>query len=85
VQPVCPKCRYELIEEAKAKGMFIPFFSLETSLSEAAKRNEEAKEAKERTSLSFKPFLEKFGQDRRDKIVDFPKGKKTFNSKRSAG
>ena len=85
VQPVCPKCRYELIEAAKAKGQFIPFFSLETSLSEAAKRNEEAKEAKEEMSLKFKPFLEKFGRDRDDKVVNFPRGKKTTTSKRSFG
>lgn len=76
VQPVCQNCRQALIWEAKAKGKFIPFFSLEASAKEAEKRNV--------TALSFKPFLEKFGRDRKDKVVEFPRGNKTSASKRSA-
>jgi hypothetical protein len=41
--PVCPACRSKLIRQAKSDGIFIPFFSLETSNAEALKRNSEAK------------------------------------------
>jgi len=50
----CIKCRAELIRAAKTEGKFLPFYGLEQSKAEAAKRNEE--------SLKYKPFLAKFGR-----------------------
>jgi transposase len=57
--PVCLKCRAELIRQAKVEGRFLPFYGLEQSEVEAAKRNHE--------SLKFRPFLEKFGKARKAK------------------
>lgn len=54
--PVCLKCRGELIRQAKAEKRFLPFYGLEASEAEAAKRNQEA--------MKFRPFLEKFGKAR---------------------
>jgi hypothetical protein len=56
--PVCFKCRDELIRQAKAEGKFLPFYVLEQSEAEATKRNQNA-------ALKFKPFLDKFGRDRK--------------------
>lgn len=57
--PVCLKCRAELIRQAKAERKFLPFYGLEQSEAEASKRNQEG--------LKFKPFLAKFGRDRKAK------------------
>lgn len=54
--PVCANCRMSLIRDAKIAGKFIPFFGLEASSKEAAKRNDQAK--------INRPFLEKFGRVR---------------------
>lgn len=56
--PVCDKCRWSLIREAKAEGRFIPFFSWDASQKEAAKRNNESKVARQ--------FVGKFGKKRED-------------------
>jgi hypothetical protein len=52
--PVCPSCRQALIGDAKIAGKFMPFFGLEASQREAAKRNDQ--------KAINRPFLEKFGQ-----------------------
>jgi len=56
--PVCDKCRWSLIREAKAEGRFIPFFSWDASQKEAAKRNAESKVVRQ--------FVGKFGKKRED-------------------
>ena len=61
--PVCDKCRWSLIREAKAEGRFIPFFSWNASQKEAAKRNNESKVARQ--------FVGKFGKKREDNGKDF--------------
>lgn len=40
-QPVCADCRRQLIADAKATGKFLPFFLIDVSQTEAAKRNKE--------------------------------------------
>jgi len=57
--PVCLKCCKRLLQEARAKGIFVPFYALEASQKEAAKRNEEG--------LKFSPFLERFGKKEKPK------------------
>jgi hypothetical protein len=57
--PVCDKCRWSLIREARAEGRFIPFFSWDASQKEAAKRNAESKVVRQ--------FVGKFGRQRDDK------------------
>ncbi|MFA5986478.1 MAG: hypothetical protein WC819_03985 [Parcubacteria group bacterium] len=52
--PVCLKCRAQLARQAKAEGKFVPFYGLEQSEAEAAKRNQER--------MQYQPFLEKFGK-----------------------
>jgi hypothetical protein len=66
-QPVCGECRRGLIVEARAAGKFVPFFKMETSEKEAAKRNS--------ASLRFRPFLEKYGRDQEQKLESRPKAK----------
>ncbi len=66
-QPVCAECRKGLIAEARSAGKFVPFFSMEASEKEAAKRNSE--------SLRFRPFLEKYGRDQEPKFEPRPKAK----------
>jgi hypothetical protein len=55
INPVCADCRQALLKDARSAGKFIPFFGIEASHKEAAKRNE-------RTAFN-RPFLEKFGRD----------------------
>ena len=57
--PVCQDCRGALIREAKQARKFIPFFGIDASIKEAAKRNEQ--------SLVHRPFLEKFAVPEREK------------------
>lgn len=52
--PVCLKCRAQLVKQAKTEGKFLPFYGLEQSEAEAAKRNQER--------LQYQPFLAKFGR-----------------------
>ncbi len=63
--PVCSDCRRTLIRDAKVAGRFIPFFGIEASEKEAAKRNDQF-------ALN-RPFLEKFGRVREEN----PKQKKS--------
>jgi len=54
ITPVCLRCRGELISQAKKEGKFLPFYELEMSAKEAAKRNEE--------TAMYRPFLDKFAK-----------------------
>ena len=56
--PICDKCRWSLIREAKAEGRFIPFFAWEASQKEVTKRNDQSKVARQ--------FVGKFGRKRED-------------------
>jgi hypothetical protein len=57
VKPICGKCRHTLEKEARKEKKYIPFFKLETSLAEVARRNLEAKK--------FRPFIEAFALERK--------------------
>jgi hypothetical protein len=57
--PVCADCHRNLVADARATGLFVPFFALDASEQEAAKRND-------RTALN-RPFLEKFGRKLEEK------------------
>lgn len=52
--PICPKCRRELIGEARVAGKWLPFFLIEASEAEAEKRNEKR--------AFSRPFLDKFAR-----------------------
>ena len=66
--PVCMKCRGELIRQAKAEDKFLPFYGLEQSEAEAAKRNEDR--------MKFKPFLAKFSKAQKPKKKEAPEPEK---------
>jgi hypothetical protein len=61
--PICDKCRWLLIQEARKEGRFIPFFALEASQKEAAKRNNQSKISRQ--------FVGKFGRKFDDKAKPF--------------
>ena len=70
-QPVCPDCKKDLIQEAKAVGKFIPFFGIEGSVKEAARRNGRHQ--------ALRPFLEKYAV-----ASDKPKGAKPRGESKEA-
>ena len=61
--PICDKCRWSLIQEARNEGRFIPFFAWEASQKEVAKRNDQSKVTRQ--------FVGKFGRKPDDKAKPF--------------
>ena len=56
--PVCDACRSDLVKQAVAEGLFMPFFPILSSRDEAERRNKQM--------LVQRPFLAKFGRKQRE-------------------
>lgn len=69
---VCDECRRTLISQARAENRFIPFFSVETSEREVAKRNEQL--------IMNRAFIDKFSRP-----CESPPSKSNVKPLRAAG